>query len=151
MDVARRLQHRSRMLLRTRFEELADEYAPLLDAWDGEEAAIMHTVCDVNHHVCVAIAFLDQHGDAPFDRLDGEARAYAHEGFLAVLAFAQLMRRAAEDRLAPAAIALRAERAACRLLDAFAPRVSGADVALRRVLLDEASLDDAVAGLRGVC
>lgn len=136
------------------FDALQRELVALDRAWtcEIERAGLRHAAVDIRHHVCAALTALDDRDDAAADanafaRLDQGARILAHEAFLAVLALGQLLRRALDDALAaPRAIAA-TQLAVDALLDELAPCVSGADRAMRRVLLDDEPLETALAGL----
>lgn len=133
------------------FDDLQHELVRLDMGWtcDRERASQRHTTSDIRHHVCAALAWLD---DLPpevarYDRLDGEARILAHEAFLAVLALGQLLLRAIEDRLANEVAIARAQCAVEHMLDVLAPFVSRADDALRRVLLEDVPIESALDGV----
>jgi hypothetical protein len=133
------------------FDDLQHELVRLDQSWtcERERASLRHTASDIRHHVCAALAWLD---DLPpelarYDRLEGEARILAHEAFLAVLALGQLLLRAIADRLADEVAIARAQCAVDFLLDVLAPLVSRADDALRRVLLEDLSIEAALDGV----
>ena len=133
------------------FDDLLDELVRLDRSWvcERERAGLRFAASDIRHHVCVALVCLD---DLPaeiarYDRLDTEGRILAHEAYLAVLALGQLLLRAIVDKLADAAAIARAQCAVDHMLDALSPFVSRADDALRRVLLEDVSIEAAVAGL----
>lgn len=136
------------------FDELQLELVALDRAWtdERERSGLRHAAVDIRHHVCAALTALDDREDeAPgtpaFTRLDQGARILAHEAFLAVLALGQLLRRALDDGLAPPAAIAACQLVVDQLLDELAPCVSGADRAMRRVLLDDEPLETALAGL----
>jgi hypothetical protein len=152
--------------LSSAFDELQLELVALDRAWtcERERSGLRHAAGDLRHHVCAALVFLDdvepgapgapgeprtpgEPGVARYDQLDGATRVLAHEAFLAVLAVGQLLRRASEDGLAASAAIEAAARAVEHVLDELTPVVSRADDALRRVLLDDASLEQALAGV----
>lgn len=133
------------------FDDLLRELVRLDRAWtsDRERAGLRHAAADIRHHACAALAHLDglEPADARYERLDGAARVLAHEAFLSVLALGQLLLRAIEDRLADAVAIAHAQCAVDRMLDVLGPFTSRADHALRRVLLEDVSLEVALAGL----
>lgn len=136
------------------FDHLQHELVRLDHGWtcDHERASLRHTAGDIRHHVCAALACLDDLplGTARYERLDGEARVLAHEAYLSVLALGQLLLRATVDRLAADVAISRAQGAVEHMLDVLAPFVSRADDALRRVLLEDMSIEAALGrdGLR---
>jgi hypothetical protein len=137
--------------LSTAFDDLQHELVRLDRGWtcNRERASLRYTAADIRHHVCAALAWLD---DIPpdvarYDRLDGEARILAHEAFLSVLALGQLLLRAIADKLANEVAIARAQCAVEHMLDVLAPLVSRADDALRRVLLEEVSIETALDGI----
>jgi hypothetical protein len=123
------------------FDELLVQSVALENAWtdETERAGLVFTCADIRHHVCMATSVL--HGKSSFDALDGEAKAYAHEAFLSVLALGQLLQR----DVAPADAIVCARVAVDRLLDVLTPYVSPADNGLRRVLLDGITIEQACA------
>jgi hypothetical protein len=137
--------------LSTAFDELQHELVRLDASWtsERERAGLRFAASDIRHHVCVALACLD---DLPaelarYDRLDVEGRILAHEAYLAVLALGQLLLRAIVDALADGVAIARAQCAVDQLLDALSPFVSRADDALRRVLLEDVSIEAALDGV----
>jgi len=133
------------------FDDLQRELLHLDRGWtcDRERASLRHAAGDIRHHVCAALAWLDDlpPETARYDLLDGEARVLAHEAFLSVLALGQLLLRAIEDRLANEVAIARVQCAVDRMLDVVAPFVSRADDALRRVLLEDVSIEAALDGV----
>jgi hypothetical protein len=134
------------------FDSLLEQMVALERAWTSEleRSGLRHTTGDIIHHVCAAIADLDDvwQPDAPpssiFNQIDSELRVLAHEAYLAVLALGQMLTR--EDEPCPAEPkAVEAARAAVLdMLDELAPFVSRADDSLRRVLLDGEPLEAAL-------
>lgn len=133
------------------FDDLQHELVRLDRGWtcDRERSSLRHTAGDLRHHVCAALACLDDlpPETARYDRLAGEARILAHEAFLSVLALGQLLLRAIADRLADEVAIARAQCAVEHLLDGLAPFVCRADDALRRVLLEDMSIEAALCGV----
>jgi hypothetical protein len=128
----------------TAFDHLLEQMAALERAWtsDLERSGLRHTVGDVIHHVCAALADLDEvwRPDAPpssiYDEIDSELRVLAREAYLTVLALGQLLSRDDEPcRADPTTVAC-ARAAVLDMLDELAPFVSRADDSLRRVRLD---------------
>jgi hypothetical protein len=102
------------------------------------EQSGMHAIWgDVIHHVCAAMSSVD----APYDDLDGAQEVLAREAFLSALALGQLVRRAKQERSAELLALAGAAGATDKMLDALAPCVSGADLALRAALLDGDTID----------
>jgi hypothetical protein len=120
------------------FDDLNCELVALDRKWtcDRERASLRCTSSDVRHHVCMALSFLD-----------GASSIMAHEAYLSVLALGQLLLRAYEDRLADTIAIAEAQCAVDHVLDLFTPYVSGADIAMRRVLLEDVSIEDALEGI----
>jgi hypothetical protein len=135
--------------LSTTFDQLQRELLALDRAWhcERERASLRHAASDIRHHVCAALAWLDDlpPADARYDALEPEPRVLAHEAFLSVLALGQLLVRAVEDRLAPEHAIEGAHFAVDQTLDMLSPFVSSADDALRRVLLEDVPVEDALA------
>ena len=135
------------------FDDLQRELIALDLAWtcERERASLRHAAADLRHHVCVALVALEDlpPDRAHYDRLSGEARILAHEAFLSVLALGQLLLRAIAERLAPDVPIARVQQEVERLLDLFAPFTSRADDALRRVLLEDVTLEAALGGAPG--
>jgi hypothetical protein len=97
---------------------------------------------DVIHHLCHALAALDDlRVTESYETLDDGARVLAHEAFHSLVALAEEVRRAIDQRSAGPPALARARAAIDGLLDAFAPFVSGADHALRRCALDGVAFD----------
>jgi hypothetical protein len=134
------------MKLEAAFDEMRDAILPLLRTWRGAwpEIHVPHT--DVVHHMCAAISF--EVTEEPYACMPDEHRTLAREAFLAVLAFGQLLERALVEDRAPRALLEGAIVAVREVLDELSLHVSRADDAVRRVLLEGVSLDDAVAGIR---
>ncbi len=133
------------------FDDLLHELVRLDHQWtsDRERAGLHYTQGDIIHHVCGAIAAVE---DLPpelahYERLDGAARILAHEAYLSVLALGQLLLRAIEDNLADSLAVARAQCEVDAMLDMLAPLVSRADAALRRVLLEDVSIEVALEGV----
>jgi hypothetical protein len=136
------------------FDELQLKIIALDREWasEPERAGLRHTAADIRHHVCAAVAALervDNHVPCTrtFDQLDGFTRVLSHEAFLSVLALGQLLRRALEDGLATPSVVEVTQLAVTHLLDELRPYVSNADAALRRVLLEDMPLEEALAGV----
>ena len=137
------------------FDHLLLEMVALEQAWscDRERSGLRHAAGDVRHHVCSALAFLDdmlRNAERPaphamHEVIDDARKVLAHEAYLSALSLGQLLRRASEDRLADAAAIERGQRAVARLLDELTPYVSRADDGLRRVLLDDEPFETALA------
>lgn len=141
----------SKLPLSAAFDDLLHELVRLDHKWtsDRERAGLHFTQGDIIHHVCALIAAVD---DLPpelahHERLDGEARILAHEAYLSVLALGQLLLRAIEDNLAESLAVARAQCEVDAMLDMLAPLVSRADAALRRVLLENVSIEVALEGV----
>ena len=130
------------------FDDLQHELVRLDASWTGEHerAGLRFAASDIRHHVCVALVCLEHVPPevARYDRLDVEGRILAHEAYLAVLALGQLLLRAIVDALADGVAIARAQCAVDRMLDTLSPFVSRADDALRRVLLEDVSIEDAI-------
>jgi len=77
-----------------------------------------------------------------FDQIDNRARDLTHEAYVSVIALGQALRRSTIG-LDPCARDL-CSAAVKILLDALGPYVSRADHALRRVLLDDVPLEEAL-------
>jgi len=136
------------------FEVLQVELRALERAWtnDRERSGLRHAAADLGHHVCAALAALDgldrESSHVPrYERLDAGARIFAHEAFLAVLAVGQLLRRDDDEALAPPSALAATALAVDVLLDELAPFVTSAEIAMRRVLLDDEPLETALAGI----
>ena len=133
------------------FDDLQHELVRLDANWtcERERAGLRFAASDIRHHVCVALVCLDDLAPeiARYDRLDAEGRILAHEAYLAVLALGQLLLRAIVDNLADSVAIARAQCAVDHLLDALSALVSRADAALRRVLLEDVSIEAALDGV----
>ena len=131
-------------------EQIKDAYDALVVAsaqvageWTDEtsRSGFEVTVCDMIHHVCHAIAFLDAR--EPVE--DGVRWLATHEAYLAVLGLGQALERARADAAAPMASIDATGAAVLVLLDRLDPAVSGADRGLRAILLDGEPLDAVIA------
>lgn len=133
------------------FDDLLNELVRLDRSWicERERAGLRFAASDIRHHVCVALVRIDDlpAAIARYDRLDAGGRILAHEAYLAVLALGQLLLRAVVDRLAENVAIARAQCAVEHMLDALSPFVSRADDALRRVLLEDVSIEAALDGV----
>ena len=131
------------------FDDLQRELIALDRAWTclHERASLRHAAADLRHHLCALLACADElpPDRARYDALDGETRILAHEAFLSVLALGQLLLRAIDDRLAPELAIAQMQLSVEHMLDLLAPLVSRADDALRRVLLEDVSIETALA------
>lgn len=121
-------------------------------AWtcDGELSGLRHAAVDIRHHVCAALALLDEATQgkprpgphAMFEIIDDALRVLAREAYLSVLSLGQTLVRACEDRLAEPHAVEGGQHAVARMLDELTPYVSRADHGLRRVLLDGEPLEE---------
>lgn len=132
--------------LEATFDDMRDAIAPLLRAWRGAWTEIHLPHTDVVHHMCTAIT--REIAEEPYACMPDEHREIARDAFLTVLAFGQLLQRGLVEELAPRALLEDAIAAVRAVLDELSLHVSRADDAVRRVLLEGVSLDDAVAGIR---
>jgi len=118
----------------------------------------------VRHHACLALSFLGcarvprarlrvaarerERDSAPLmpgarrNVIDGATSTSVHEAYLAVLAFGQLLRGAAEDGLADVVAIETCRETVNGMLDALSPFIDLADNGLRRALLDDVPLED---------
>ena len=128
------------------FDDLVSALVALECEWtcDHERASLRYTAGDIRHHMCAALAFLEASPATTYEGLNGESKILAHEAFLSVLALGQLLLRAIEEQLAPAVAIAQAQCAVDVVLDLFVPLVSRADEALRRVLLEDVSIEEAL-------
>jgi hypothetical protein len=126
------------------YQDVEREVLALDQVWncEHERASLRHAAADLRHHVCAAVAWFDQLVPPPtrLGELDVAGRILAHEAFLAVLALGQLLVRAEIERYAHRNAIVRAQDAVDATLDALTPFVTSADDALRRVLLENASI-----------
>ncbi|MBA3501880.1 MAG: hypothetical protein M4D80_28175 [Myxococcota bacterium] len=133
------------------FDDLQHELVRLDAGWtcERERAGLRYTASDIRHHACAALVWLDELAPevARYERLDAEARILAHEAYLSVLALGQLLLRAIADGLADGVAIARAQCAVDHMLDSLSPFVSRADDALRRVLLEDVSIEAALDGV----
>jgi hypothetical protein len=111
----------------------------------GQEG-LGHVLRDAIHHVCHALAVLDdaRAGDT-YETIGDGPRVLAHEAYYSLVALAQELARAV-DSAAVAAVA-RACAAVDMLLDTLAPFVTGADRALRGCSVDGIAFELALDGL----
>lgn len=146
-------------LLEDAFDFFIHEIAGLQRAWTGEQAALSWPLGDAIHHISHAIDRLDDVSHDPqvlvphvaYEIMDDDVRVLAREAYLSVLSLGQLLRRAAEDRLAPGGALQGPELAVWRMLEELAPYVSRADGGLRRTLLDGVPIEIVLADMeRGV-
>jgi len=147
--VARELQCVARMSpIEDAFQDLQDRLIELDRGWTCEEsrAGLRFLWADVNHHVCGALAFIEDTAEdrrllAPhkaYEALDAASRVLAREAFLGVVALGQFLRRGSLERLAAPSELEAAERANASLLEELMPFVSRADGVLRALTLEEA-------------
>jgi hypothetical protein len=130
------------------YDELVIALVRLEQAWtcEREVAGLRFAAADMRHHVCMAMACL---GDEPpdFEGLAPDVSVHAHEAFLAVIAVGQLLLRAIEEQYADASAIAQAQVAVDKVLDRFTLFVSRADIALRRVLLEGATIEESLEGI----
>jgi hypothetical protein len=105
-----------------------------LSALDAPE--LDHATGDVTHHVCLALAFLDN--SPAFDGMDDAQRVLAREAFLSVLALGQWLQKLPASAAAATAVG--------RMLDQLTPHVSRPEHGMRRVLLEGKPLESVPAG-----
>ena len=131
------------------FDDLVHELLVLDRVWtcEREHASLRHAAADLRHHLCAALVVLDHvpAAHARYDVLGAEQRVLAHEAYLSVLALGQLLLRAIADGLAPTVEIARVQCAVDQLLDLLTPLVCRADDALRRVLLEDVPITEALA------
>ena len=102
------------------------------------ERSAMHAIWgDVIHHVCAAMTSVD----ATYDDLDGAQEVLAREAFLSALVLSHVVQRAVEERSASPRVLAAAVNAIDHLLDAFAPCVSAAELALRAAFRDGETIE----------
>ncbi len=153
-------------LLSIAFDDLMAGMIVLDRGWldEMERSGMRRAAGEVRHHVCAAIASLvheppvsragpppqmtpedrerirasaarESHRELP--NLRPEAAVYAHEAYVAVLAFGQLLLRANNAELCDPVALETCHESVVAMLDALSPFIRAADDGVRRVLLEE--------------
>jgi hypothetical protein len=137
----------ARMTLTEAFQQFTRDLIELEREWTDERelSGLRCILGDARHHLCHAFVVLE--GGPPYEDLDDRAQVLAREAYLSVLGVGQLLVRAREDLMATPCGLEQGAHGVHVMLDHLAPYVSRADVALRRTLLEEQPVDDALADL----